>query len=149
MLTIRSKLQWESAAIDLDFKIELSDVEDGEFYCDVNRLLSADSAEDQWLDVRWGRLHASRLERRIRFPPTRLYSPDFLERVFGWSQEYKSSRRHSSRSSSIVVVGAPAAISVSEVSRTAWSSRRLSGLISSPAPLKGVAPGREDVKPPQ
>lgn len=84
---IRGDLQWACAHVAVDFTVPIDDVSSDEFRRDVNAILREDDF-DMVRDLRWGRLRCSQSERRIDVSRTRLYAPNFLEQVFGWSQEY-------------------------------------------------------------
>lgn len=83
--TVRATLrtQGHHCAIEAVFSIPLSRVSPTAFHDDVLR--ASNQHDDHQQPTSWGTLAVRRLPFSDDLPPTTLYSPDYLERVFRWA----------------------------------------------------------------
>jgi hypothetical protein len=83
---IRPMLSERRANIGATFTAEISTVDASSFAESLEPLL-ASGDEALRTDFAWGYLSVERLPYVQDIPPTRLFSPDFLDRVFGWKPD--------------------------------------------------------------
>ena len=71
-------------SIEATFEREVFDVSPSEFRSNVESLVASERRGSDGIPTAWGHLRFEVLPFVRELPWTRLYSPDFLERVFGW-----------------------------------------------------------------
>lgn len=71
-------------SLETRFRVPVDTVHPDEFVRVASAILTQ-SADTETFAVPWGELAYSRLPLTVNTPDTRLYSPDFLQQVFGWS----------------------------------------------------------------
>jgi hypothetical protein len=72
-------------SIEVKFSSEVFDVDCGSFREQMAVALQS-SAEGYERELPWGSIRSGKLRYIYQFPPTRLFSPIYLDRVFDWSQ---------------------------------------------------------------
>ena len=71
-------------SIEATFLKEVAEVSKETFGADVESLIASGSRGSDTTPTEWGHLRYEVLPFKVDLPWTRLYSPEFLERVFGW-----------------------------------------------------------------
>lgn len=81
--SIRADLRYVHVRVDATFAAELNTVSVGAFRADVRSLLKR-QAKTRRATTSWGPLETETLPFTMTLSRTRLYSPDYMERVFRW-----------------------------------------------------------------